>query len=316
MNDPRHVPLLIVGGGPAGLTAAIYAVRAGVPCELIERGVMGGQVFIASHIENYPGLPEPISGSELSDRFRAQAQRLGVKSSFDTVEKVELAGELKKVTLQSGPVLTCDALVLAPGATPRQLGVPGEGAFWGRGVSYCAVCDGNFFRGQRVVVVGGGDAACQEAEMLAHLAKEVYIVHRRRQFRAQQYLITCVTAEPNIEVRWDSVLEEIEGDTEVRSVRLRDVNTGAISRLEVEGVFIYVGVLPQTDLVKGLVELDDQGAIKAGEDTKTNVPGIFAAGDCRNKPFRQIVTAAADGANAARSAEIYLIERGLSTRYV
>jgi thioredoxin reductase (NADPH) len=316
MSDARHVPLLIAGGGPAGITAAIYAVRAGVPTELIERGVMGGQVFIASHIENYPGLPEPVSGAELSERMRAQAERLGVKSTFDTVEKVELEGEIKKVTLQSGAVLTCDALVLAPGAMPRQLGVPGEGAFWGRGVSYCAVCDGNFFRGQRVMVVGGGDAACQEAGMLSHLAKEVYIVHRRRQFRAQEYLVTCAMAEPNIKVLWDSVVEEIVGDTEVRAVMLRDINTKEVSRLEVEGVFIYVGVLPQTGFVKGLVDMDEQGAIKAGEDTKTSVPGIFVAGDARTKLFRQIVTAAADGANAARSAEIYLIERGLSTKYV
>jgi thioredoxin reductase (NADPH) len=316
MNDARHVPLVIVGGGPAGLTAAIYAVRAGVPAELIERGVMGGQVFIADRIENYPGFPEPVSGPDLSERIHQQAQRLGAKMTIDTVEKIELDGQRKKLTLQSGATVTCDALILAPGSAPRKLGVEGEGRFWGRGVSYCATCDGNFFRGQRVAIVGGGDSACQEAQMLAHLAQEVYIIHRRHQFRAQEFIVTSALQEPNIKVRWDTVVEEIEGEAEVKSVRLRNLKTDEVSRLEVDGVFIYVGVMPQTDLVKDLVELDAQGYIKAGEDAKTSVPGIFAAGDARTKPFMQIVTAAADGANAVRSCEIYFIERGLSARYI
>jgi len=305
-----------MGGGPAGLAAAIYAVRAGIDCELIERGVPGGQVFIADKIENYPGFPEPISGPELSDRIKAQAERLGVKIVMDTVTSIEVEGDLKKLELQSGGPLTCDALIVAPGSRPNDLGIPGEKKYWGRGVSYCATCDGNFFRDQTVAVIGGGDSACQEAAMLSHLAKEVHIIHRRDQFRAQEYIVQCALAEANIKVLWDSVAEEIEGDDEVKALKLRNVNTGEESRLPVDGVFIYVGVIPQTELLEGVVELDDKGYIVAGEDGKSSVPGIFAAGDARTKPFMQIVTAVADGANASRSVEVYFIERGLSSKYV
>ncbi|HUT54763.1 MAG TPA: thioredoxin-disulfide reductase [bacterium] len=316
MGETRHVPLVIVGGGPAGLTAAIYGVRSGIQLEVIERGVPGGQVFIAHRIENYPGFPDGISGPELSDRMKGQAEKLGVKIVQDRVQSVELAGEKKKLYLDGGDALTCDALIVATGSNPNKLGVPGEGKFWGKGVSYCATCDGNFFRGQRVAVVGGGDSACQEAEMLAHLAKDVYIIHRRHQFRAQEYLAQCALAEPNIHVLWDSVLEKIEGDKEVQAITLKNVKTGESTRMELEGVFIYVGMHPITEFLRGVVELTPEGYIKAGEDTKTSVPGIFAAGDVRIKPARQIATAVADGASAVRAVEIYFIERGLSARYV
>lgn len=316
MSETRHVPLLIIGGGPAGLTSAIYGVRSGIELELIERGVPGGQVFIADKIENYPGFPEPVKGSELSDRMMEQAVRLGVKIVQDRVKGVTLEGAKKLVELEGGGLVSCDALVVATGCNPRKLGVPGENRLWGKGVSYCATCDGNFFRGQRVAVVGGGDSACQEGAMLSHLAGKVYIIHRRDQFRAQEILAQCVLGDPNIEVLWDVVLERIEGKEAVESLVLRNVKTGETSQLEVEGVFIYVGMHPITEFLKGIVELTPEGYIKAGEDTRTSAPGIFGAGDVRIKPARQIATAVGDGANAIRAVEIYLIERGLSGRYV
>ena len=316
MSESRHVPLVIVGGGPAGLTSAIYGVRAGIELELIEMGVPGGQVFIADKIENYPGFPEPISGPELSERMKKQAENLGVKFTVDRVKSVKLDGETKAISLDSGVELTCDALIVATGSTPRKLGVKGEAKLWGRGVSYCASCDGAFFKDQRIAVVGGGDTACQEAIMLSHLASKVYVIHRRDQFRAQEYIVRCATSEPNLEVLWGSVLKSIDGENGVEGVTVENVKTGEQSKLEVEGVFIFIGMNPITDFVKGVVELTGEGYIKAGEDTRTSATGVFAAGDVRTKPARQITTAVGDGANAVRAVEIYFIERGLSGRYV
>jgi len=316
VSQSRHVPVVIVGGGPAGLTAAIYGVRSGIELILIERGVPGGQVFIADRIENYPGFPEGISGPELSDRMKAQAERLGVKIIMDRVKSVAVAGDAKKLALESGEEITCDALIIATGSTPKKLGVPGESKLWGRGVSYCATCDGNFFRGQKVAVVGGGDSACQEATMLSHLASEVVIIHRRGTFRAQDYIVNCALAEPNVKSILDSVVEKIEGDDAVKSLALKNVKTGAASRLAVDGVFIFIGMHPITEFAQGIVELSEEGYIKAGEDTRTSVRGIFAAGDVRVKPARQIATAVGDGANAIRAVELYFIERGLSGKYV
>lgn len=316
MTEERHVPLLIAGAGPAGLTAGIYAVRANIECEVIERAVPGGQVFIADRIENYPGFVDPISGSELSDRMKAQAERLGTKITQDEIKKVTIEGDRKRVTLARGGDVTCDALIVATGSKPRELGVPGEKELWGRGVSYCATCDGNFYRDTDIAVVGGGDSACQEGTMLSHLARKVYIIHRRDQFRAQPYLVQCALSEKNVEVLYDHVLVKIEGKKEVDHLVLKNVNTGEESNLDVEGVFIYVGMLPYTGFLEGMVDLTTEGYIAAGEDTRTSVPGIFAAGDVRDKPARQIATAVADGATAVRSVEIYFIEKGLSGRYV
>jgi thioredoxin reductase (NADPH) len=303
LSEARHVPLVIVGGGPAGLTSAIYGVRAGIGLELIEMGAPGGQVFIAEKIENYPGFPEPISGPELSERMKKQAENLGVKFTMDRVRSVKLDGETKVLSLDGGAELTCDALIVATGSTPRKLGIKGEAKLWGRGVSYCASCDGAFFRDQRIAVVGGGDTACQEATMLSHLASKVYIIHRRDQFRAQEYIVQCATGEPNVEVLWDSVPKSIDGEDGVEGVTVENVKTGERSKLDV-------------DFIKGVVELTGEGYIKAGEDTRTSAPGVFAAGDVREKPARQITTAVGDGANAVRAVEVYFIERGLSGRYV
>ncbi len=316
MDQTRHVPVLIAGGGPAGLTAAIYAMRSGMECQVVERAAPGGQVFIADRIENYPGFPEPISGPELSDRMKQQAERLGARIVQDEVKNVEFEGETKRVALARGGQLTCDALVVASGSRPKELGLPGEKKLWGRGVSYCATCDANFYRGQKVAVVGGGDSACQEGTMLSHVTGKVYVIHRRAQFRAQQYLAQCALAEPNIEVLWDTVVESINGSDQLDSLTIKDVKTGETRELDVQGLFIYVGMHPLTEFLQGVVELTEEGYVKAGEDTKTSVPGIFAAGDVRHKPLRQIATAVADGANAVRSIEVYFIQRGLSGRYL
>lgn len=316
MNETRHVPLAIIGGGPAGLTAAIYAVRAGIECELFERGAPGGQMFITDRIENYPGFPEGITGPELADRMRDQANRLGATIVQDDIESVSVDGQTKRLCTASGDSVDCDVLIVATGSRPNSLGVPGEKELLGRGVSYCATCDGNFFRGQKVAVVGGGDSACQEAAMLSRVASEVTIIHRREQFRAQKTLADCAMNQPNIKVVFNSVVELIEGDQGVTGLALADVNSGESSRIELEGVFIYVGVVPITQFLGGVVELTGEGYIKAGEDTMTSVPGIFAAGDVRIKPARQISTAVGDGANAVRAVELYLIEIGLSCKYV
>jgi thioredoxin reductase (NADPH) len=298
------------------MTAAIYAIRAGIEALLIERGVAGGQMFVADRIENYPGFPEGISGPDLADRMRLQAERLGAKMVQDEITTVMVEGELKTLTLASGDVYTCNALILATGCRSNPLGIPGENELWGRGVSYCATCDGNFFRDQKVAVVGGGDSAVQEAMMLSHLCREVHIIHRRDRFRAQEYLSKGVQGQRNIQIIWDTVVERIEGGAGVEALALKNVKTNQTSKLAVDGVFIYVGVTPITGFVKDVIALTPEGYIAAGEDTQTSTPGIFAAGDVRTKPTRQIATAVGDGANAVKAVELYFIAKGLSCRYV
>ncbi len=311
-----HVPVVIIGGGPAGLAAAIYAVRSGIDARVIEKAAPGGQIFITDRIENYPGFPEGITGPELADRMRDQAKRLGADIVQDEVTSVDLSGDTKKVSLSMNEDLTCDALVIATGSRPNQLGVPGERRLWGRGVSYCATCDGHFFKGERMAVVGGGDSAVQEAAMLANLAEEVYIIHRRDQFRAQDYLSQCAIGKSNIKVLWNTVVEEIGGEQDVKSLLLKNTESGETWSLDVAGVFIYVGVLPATEFLNGAVALTEDGYIKAAEDGATSVPAVFAAGDVRDKPARQIATAVGDAANTIKSIEIYFINKGLSCKYV
>jgi thioredoxin reductase (NADPH) len=315
MTEPKHLPLVIVGGGPAGLTAAIYAVRSGIAVRVLERGAPGGQMFMIDRIENYPGFPEGISGPELSDRMRDQALRLGAEIVQEEVKSIEPAGERKRLVLAGGE-LTADAVIVATGSRPRRLGVPGEVELLGRGVSYCAVCDGNFFRGQRVAVVGGGNSAVQEASMLARLASQVYIIHRRDRFRAEDYLCASALGQPGVTPLFDTVVERIEGSQGVEALALKNVKTGERARLPVEGVFIYVGVNPISELVSGLVELTADGYIRAGEDCRTTMAGIYAAGDIRSKQSWQIATAVGDGVNAVRSIELDFIVKGLSGKYV
>jgi len=305
--EKQEYPLVIIGAGPAGLTAAIYAMRAGLPCLVLEKAAAGGAMFLTDKIENYPGFPAGVPGPELSRRMEEQARSLGAEFHQDEVERVELEDRTKVVKLASGEFVKSRALIVATGCSPNKLGIPGEDKFYGRGVSYCATCDGAFFKGAEVAVIGGGDAAVQEAIMLAKLTGGVHVIHRRDQLRAVQALQDAARQTPNISFIWNSVAEEVEGDHQVMALKIRHQPTGQKRSLPVEGVFIYVGMKPITDFVRGLVEMTGDGYLKAGEDTRTSVPGIFAAGDVRKKPTRQIASAVGDGCNAVKAVEDYLL---------
>ncbi len=307
MVDNKRYQVIIIGAGPAGLTASIYARRAGLSCLVIERGVAGGNMFVGGWIENYPGFPEGISGSELSQRMDDQAKRLGVEFIQTTVNGLGIKDKVKEVNTDKGAI-EASAVIVATGCQYRKLGVPGEGRLIGGGVSYCATCDGNFFRNQRVAVIGGGNAAVQSALYLGKLASEVYIIHRRDQLRAVKALQEMAFKSPNIHMVWDTVAEAIEGQKQVEKLKLLNKKTGEPSELAVEGVFIYVGIKPNIEFLKGLLDLTEDGYIRAGEDTRTSVPGVFAAGDVRGKPALQIVTAVGDGCSAAGAVEEYLLE--------
>ena len=309
-RDITAAELAIVGAGPAGLTAAIYAGRAGLAPVVIERQLAGGQMGLTFLIENFPGFPEGTPGVELAERMRQQAERFGAEFRMALAERVQLAEQAIEVRLDSG-ALRAPALIIATGARWRPLGVPGEKEFAGRGVSYCATCDGPLYRDKPIAVVGGSDHALEEALFLARYAERVYLIHRRDQLRATRVLQQEALANEKINVIWNSVVTEIVGaDGAVRALRLRDVITGETSVLEVPGVFVCVGTDPVSELARGVVEVDEQGFIIVDGDLRASVPGIFAAGDVRAGAWPQVVTAAADGALAARSAERYL--RGLA----
>ncbi len=301
--------LVIIGGGPAGLTAYLYAARARLNCVLVEKLSPGGQVLVTDLVENYPGFPEPLSGFELMDRFLAQVKKLGLQTINGEVVRLETDGDLKKVVFSDGRVLETRAVIIATGARPNRLGVPGEKELTGKGVSYCATCDGPFFRDQEVAVVGGGNTAVQEAIFLTRFAKRVYLIHRRDQLRAQKILQERALANEKITIFWNRVVEEILGQDQVEGVRLRNVKTGEEETLKVQGVFIFVGISPQSEFVKGVLPLDEKGFIITDCEMRTEVPGVFAAGDVRSKACRQIVTAAGDGATAAYMAEHYLSQK-------
>jgi len=296
---------LIIGGGPGGLTAGLYAARAGLSVVLLEKGLPGGQISTTFRVENYPGFPEGIGGPELGSVIEQQAAHFGVPIVLTEVTGVELGGQIKTVRATNGDYRG-RTVIVATGANPAALNVPGEERLRGRGVSYCATCDGAFFRGKDVAVVGGGDAAVEEALFLTRLARKVTIVHRRDALRAAKVAQDRAFADPKIEFRWDTVVDEILGQDEVRGLALRNVKTGARSELAVEGVFIYVGMRPNTQFLGGQLALDAEGYIIANEEMETNVPGVFAVGDVRRKRLRQVVTAVADGAIAATAADVYL----------
>ncbi|RDV84772.1 thioredoxin-disulfide reductase [Ammonifex thiophilus] len=300
--------LVIVGGGPAGLTAGIYAARARVKALIIERALAGGKLTSVDLIENYPGFPEPISGAELSSRMEEQVRRLGVPIKNADVAEVKVSPD-GFVLRTRDEEITARTVIWATGSGPSPLGVPGEDRLRGRGVSYCAICDGFFFRDQEVAVVGGGDSAVQEALYLTRFVKKVYLIHRRDTFRATPILLEQLEANSKIEKIVNTVVKEIKGEEGVTGLELEEVTTGKQSFLPVSGVFIYVGVKPASHLVQDLVDLDRHGYIITDEKMATRTPGLFAAGDVRQKPLRQIVTAVADGAVAAMSAERYLRER-------
>ncbi len=297
--------IIIIGSGPAGLSAAIYAQRACLDTIVIEKnGISGGQVLNTWEVDNYPGFPG-VTGFELSRQFREHANKLGARVVQDEVVQVELSGNVKKVVCEE-ETYEARCVILASGAHHRTLEVPGEEELRGAGVSYCATCDGAFFRGRTVAVVGGGDAALEDAIFLARMCEKVYIVHRRDKLRGAKRLQERLQALENIEFVWNSETVAIEGNGQVEALRLRQTKTGEEKRLDVDGVFIAVGIAPESELYAGQLELDEQGYIRADESGQTSVPGVFAAGDVRTKALRQILTAASDGANCVASAERYL----------
>lgn len=298
--------VIIIGSGPAGLAAAIYAMRAGLQTLVLEKQPMsGGQILNTVDVDNYPGLPG-ISGFELGTGFREHAQKLGARFETARVTAIEAATEREKVVVTDKESYRCRVIVLAMGATHRTLGVPGEDSLRGMGVSYCATCDGAFFRGKTVAVIGGGDVALEDALFLSRACEKVYLIHRRDELRGARSLQQKVFDTPNIEIVWDSVVDSIEGEGMVQMLQIRNKKTEDQTAIPLQGVFIAVGITPDTGFVRGLVDCDKNGYICADETCVTSVPGIFAAGDLRTKQLRQIVTAVADGANAITSAEGYI----------
>ncbi|MBU2498131.1 MAG: thioredoxin-disulfide reductase [Proteobacteria bacterium] len=297
--------VIIIGGGPAGLTAGLYNARARLNVLLLERLAPGGQVLTTDSVENYPGFPDGISGFELMDKMKAQAEKFGLTIRNEEVRRLELSKEKKIVHTNSGQ-LEAGAIILACGATWKKLGIEGEEQLIGKGVSFCATCDGPFYRDQEVAVIGGGDTAVEEAVFLTRFVSKVHLVHRRDQLRATKLLQERAMAEDKIEMVWDTVPVKILGQNGVEGIKLKNVKSGEVSQREVKGVFVFIGTIPNTELVKGMVELDQNGFILTGNDMETSVPGVFAAGDIRSKLFRQIATAVGEGAAASFSAEKYL----------
>ena len=301
--------LIIIGAGPAGLTAAQYGARANLSVLVLEQLSPGGQALYIDALENYPGIAPGKSGFEFSEDLRLQAEGFGAKFLTEEVKTLNKENELFTIALASGKTLKSPAVIVATGAKHRALGIPGEKEFSGRGVSYCATCDGPFFKGKKIFVVGGGDTACVEAQYLSHLSNQVILIHRRERFRAQKALADRVLHNPNINVRFNTVMKEIRGGTKVASVLLE--GNGTSGEENADAVFIFTGIVPQTSLVSGAdgslkVELDEAGYIVTDQTMASSVPGLFAAGDVRTTPFRQVVTAAADGAVAAHCAVAYI----------
>jgi thioredoxin reductase (NADPH) len=300
--------VIIIGSGPAGLSAAIYAQRAKLSSVLIEANYMsGGQMVNTYEVDNYPGLPG-ISGMDLGSRMREHAEKMGAVFVQERAQELRLEGEIKNV-ITNKQEYRAKTVLLATGAKHRMLEVPGEQELSGSGVSYCATCDGAFFRDKTVVVVGGGDVAVEDAIFLARICKEVYVIHRREELRAARVLQDKLFALDNVRMIWNSVVTEIQGEFQVKGVRVRNVVTDEVRELEADGCFIAVGITPNSELAVSQLKMDKGGYIEAGEDGVTSIPGVFAAGDVRTKQLRQIITAAADGANCITSIQNYLIHR-------
>lgn len=306
-KEARTYDVIIIGGGPAGMTAGLYASRARLRTLLIENGLFGGQMTTTELIENYPGFPQGVSGEELSRLMEEQAKRFGMEAISDEVTEVSLEKDLKRVKTYEGEFF-CRALIICTGTEYRKLGVPGEEKFKGRGISYCATCDGAFFRDSRIIVVGGGDSALTEALFLTKFVSELTIIHRRDALRATKIYQERTLNHPKIKFLWNSVVQEIKGDNVVRSVVVKNVKSGEVKEVETEGAFLFIGLMPRTKFLKDLVQLDESGYIVTNENCETSIKGIFTAGDCRKKLLRQISTSVGDGATAAFAAEKYLEE--------
>ena len=306
MSEDVLYDLVIVGGGPGGLSAGVYAMRAGLKTILVEKGVAGGQVAMSDSVENYLGF-EKISGYELSQKFLQHVQSYGMEILQDEVIALEPGLEHHSVRLANGDLLRTHTIILATGGSPQKLEIPGEDEYYGKGVSYCGVCDGFFFRDKTVVVVGGGDTAAEEALYLAKLAKQVYLVHRRDALRASMILQLRVKEECRIEVLWNTVVTEIKANEEgVNAVQLQDTQTGDQKELPTDGVFIFIGFVPNNQLVPAGTKMDADGYVVTNEKCETNMPGIYVIGDLREKYAKQIVVAAADGCTAALVAAYYV----------
>jgi thioredoxin reductase (NADPH) len=313
MASERRTRVLIIGSGPAGYTAAIYAARANLEPVLVQGLEPGGQLSITTDVENYPGFAEAIQGPWLMEQMAAQAQHCGAELRFDIVTEVNLEGPPFRAKADSGDVFIADALIIATGAVARWLGLPSEKAFMGHGVSACATCDGFFFRGKPVAVVGGGNTAAEEALYLAQMCEKVTLIHRRDELRADKTLQGRVLKNPKIDILWDHVVEEVLGSSDPKTMtglRVANVRTGAVRELAVDGLFIAIGHDPATSLFEGKLEMDGDGyLVTAPDSTRTSVSGVFAAGDVQDKIYRQAVTAAGTGCMAALEAERYLAEQ-------
>lgn len=300
------IDVVIIGSGPAGMTAGIYARRAGLSTVILEKtGISGGQVLTTYEVDNYPGLPM-INGFELGESFRRHAEHLDVEIREAEVKEIIDREQTKLVVTGEGNY-EARTVIVATGANHAKLNIPGEEELTGMGVSYCATCDGAFFRGREVAVVGGGDVAVEDAIFLARTCKKVYLIHRRDELRAARILQESLKKLSNVEIVWDSEVKEIRGEEQVESLLIYNKKTNETTELPVAGVFIAVGTIPNTDFIKGLVQMDEKGYVIAGEGCETSAPGVYAVGDVRTKPLRQIITAAADGANAVTSIEKYLL---------
>jgi thioredoxin reductase (NADPH) len=300
--------VIIIGGGPAGLSAGLYTSRARLKTLLIEKAILGGQITNSERVENYPGFPEGISGFDLIELMRRQAERFGLEIRYAEALAIELRDSEKVIKTSDGDYIG-RAVIIAGGATLQRLGVPGEDRLTGKGVSYCATCDGPFFKDRAVAVVGGGDSAIEEAIVLTKFASKVYVIHRRHQLRASRILQERAFANKKMEFLWDSVIEDIQGDNRVTVIKIRNLKTGQTSNLEVSAAFIYVGQRPNTDYLKEITPLDERGCIITNEHMETAIKGIFAAGDIRQNSPRQVITAAGDGVTAALAAERFLSQQ-------
>lgn len=307
-NNANTLKTLIIGSGPAGLSAALYAARANLEPLVLSGMELGGQVSVTHIVENYPGFPDGIEGPKLVENFQKQAERFGAKIEFDSATEIDLSMRPFRVKTW-GNEYFADSLILSTGATPRHLNIPGETEFTGRGVSYCATCDGHFFQGKDVIVVGGGDSALEEGLFLTRYVNSVKIIHRRDELRAGAILQKRAFDNPKVEIIWDSVVTEISGDGVVDSVQLKNLKTDQLSILNTDGVFIFIGHLPNTELYRGQLELDDNGYVKADHYMQTSIKGVYAAGEVADSHFRQVVTSAGMGAAAAMQVVHFLEEQ-------